>query len=480
MGLPACRGNSAGGNEDKTEDQSEDGTGGQDQEGGAGGSADNGGTGGAPQNGGSGPHEERDAALPSDGPSAPKSADCDPPALKLTRVAMASSPLALAQPPGDERIYIAERAGKIRVLKGTTLAAQPFLDMSSSVARPAGDNERGLLGLAFHSDYKTNGRFFVFYTRSGTDPHSSGNNGDLVIAEGKRSSNPETAERATKVLTTVRMNDDFHNGGFFAFGKDGLLYAGTGDSARDGYAAYRSVSGDPTKQISGICQDPKEKLCKILRIDVDQPSARPEGNWAGGDVHVWAIGVRNPFKGSFDRLTGDLYFGDVGEASWEEINFARHGEAGKNWGWALSEGNRCFPWFHNFPCQPTGEPAMVAYFHAGNGVMTDPKSYMMKGQACDSGEDFKAECARAVIGGYVYRGAKIPKLQGRYIYGDHIKNTVMSLVVEQGKSTCERDLTSDLKSSGTPIQGLTAFGEDAAGELYLMDIFGNVYRIEAE
>ena len=404
-------------------------------------------------------------------------AKCDPPKLKLTRVTTVDTPMALAQPQGDDRLYIVERAGRIRIFQNNKLVDAPFLDNRASIVPPAGDNERGLLGLAFHPQYKDNGRFFLFYTRRGTDPHSQGNAGDLVIAEGKRSAaDPNKAEAATKALKVVRHDyDDFHNGGFLAFGPDGMLYAGTGDSGRDGYNSWDG----PTKTMkSGICQDPKDPLCKILRIDVDKPTMRPAGNFPDGDVHVWALGVRNPFRGSFDKLTGDLYFGDVGEGSWEEINFAAAGSKDHNWGWAFLEGERCFPWFIPIACERTADKPLVSYFHDGTGVMTDPKSYMMMGKACSGGTN--ADCSRAVIGGFVYRGSNIPDLNGRYIYGDHVKNTVMSLVVDKGQSTCERDLTSDLKSNGTPLQGITAFGEDAAGELYVMDLFGNVYRLDGE
>ncbi|MDX2023375.1 MAG: PQQ-dependent sugar dehydrogenase [Deltaproteobacteria bacterium] len=488
VAVAACK---ASGDKDEDGAGGESGAGGDtsEQGGGAGGAAMGGrgnggaagGTAGAASSaagaGGSKPGSDTGGASGGNG-NPVSTAKCVPPKLKLTRVTTADTPMVLTQPASDPRLYIAERGGRIKIFKDGKLVSDPFLDMAASVYRPDGENERGLLGLAFHPNYKDNGRFFVFYTRSQNDMYSQGTPGDVVIAEGKRSGNPEKAERATRPISTVRHDyDDFHNGGFFAFGKDGLLYAGVGDSGEDGYKLYGGMS-NIQKQIVGKCQDPKEKLCKILRINVDKPTERPAGNWENGDVHVWALGVRNPFRGSFDRVTGDLYFGDVGEHTWEEINYAPAGSAGKNWGWALAEGKRCFPWFHKFACDATNELPLIDYFHAGDGVTTDPTSYMTMGKACTGGT--MTDCSRAVVGGYVYRGKKIADLQGRYIYGDHVKNTIFSTVVSQGKPTCDVDLTSDLRDPALPIQGITSFGEDADGELYILDLFGNVYRIEQE
>lgn len=463
-------GGAAGGNEGG---ETQSGGGG---DGGDGGSATHAGndSSGASSQGGS---AAADAGVKMDANTMVPLAKCDPPKLKLTRVTTVDTPMALAQPQGDDRLYIVERAGRIRIFMNNNLVSAPFFDNRASVVPPAGDNERGLLGLAFHPQYKDNGRFFIFYTRRGNDPYSQGNAGDLVIAEGKRSAaDPNKADPATKAIKVIRHDyDDFHNGGFLSFGPDGMLYAGTGDAGRDG---YNSWDGPSLTMKSGVCQDPKEPLCKILRIDVENPTVRPAGNFPNGDIHVWALGVRNPFRGSFDRLTGDLYFGDVGEASWEEINYAAAGTANHNWGWAFLEGDRCFPWFIPIACTKTAENPLVSYFHDGTGVMTDPASYMMMGKACMGGTN--ADCSRAVIGGFVYRGQKIPDLGGRYIYADHVKNQIMSLVVENGKSTCERDLTSDLKSNTTPLQGITGFGQDAVGELYVLDLFGNVYRFDPE
>lgn len=445
---------------------------------GEGGSGEGGGaSAGRGGSGGGGASGSPDAGT-ADAPVIMEMTPCDPPKLKLTRVGMANVPMVVTQPTGETRLFVAERAGLIRILQANgTFAGTPFLDMRSSVATPAGDNERGLLGLAFHPAYQTNGRFFVFYTRRNNDPFGGGQLGDVVIAEGKRGASADVALAMLKPLVTQRHEADFHNGGFFAFGPDGLIYAGIGDNDQDG---YRNWDRNAEIQRVGAAQALDTLVSKIVRVDVDNPSARPAGNYdtAGSLPHIWAIGVRNPFRGSFDRVTGDLYFGDVGEASWEEVNFQPRGEGKRNYGWGQREGKHCFPWFMPVACEPVGVDPLIEYFHEGQGVMTDPKSYMGMGRACFGGLD--GDCSRAVVGGYVYRGAKIPNLRGRYLYSDHVKNFVKSLVVSGGKATCERDLTADLVSNATPVRGPTGFGEDAAGELYIFDIFGNIYRIDPE
>jgi glucose/arabinose dehydrogenase len=407
---------------------------------------------------------------------------CNPPALSLTRVTQAEAPMDLAQPPGDDRLFIVERAGRIRILRGKTLVPAAWLDIRSSVVPPAGDNERGLLALAFHPKHAENQRFFILYTRRDSDPLSSGKHGDLVIAEGKTVAGSDKAAAGITVLRVIPHHyDDYHNGGLFAFGPDGLLYLGVGDSGEDGWGVLNEANCPkpcPAEkrpvQIPGPARDLQNTLGKILRIDVDRPGEKPAGNMANADRHVWAYGVRNPFRGSFDRLTGDLYFGDVGEHSYEEIDFLPAGRgAGTDFGWGLNEGTQCFPFDHQGPCPAVGRPPIHEYLHDGPGLMTDPKSFMGKGRAC-----WTQGCAAAVVGGYVYRGKKITGLSGRYLFGDHVRNKIFSFVAKDEKATCFADLTSDLKTSATPIQGLTSFAEDAAGELYLLDSFGNVYRLD--
>jgi glucose/arabinose dehydrogenase len=244
-----------------------------------------------------------------------------------------------------------------------------------------------------------------------------------------------------------------------AFGSDGMLYMTSGEDGRNYSAALK-----PTlQQLTNLAG-------KMLRIDVDNPPARPNGNFTQGDGHVWDYGLRNPWRFSFDRLTGDMYVGDVGEGSWEEVIFEPKGMGQRNYGWPTTEGNHCSP--SSAGCNMTGiSPAVFEFAHAGNGA---------NGGVCGFDETAVIDCNRAIIGGYVYRGKALPELYGRYFYGEYIKNEVRSLIVRDGRAACQADHTVDLRTAATPIQGLLSFSEDAQGELYLLDIFANVYRVERE
>lgn len=380
---------------------------------------------------------------------APPTAACTAvPKLKLTRVAKTDgAAVYVTQPTESAPLFVVRREGLIQVVVLGALLETPFLDLRRSVLEDAG--ERGLLGLAFHPQYDDNGRFFVYYTRRGNDPLSQGQGGDLVIAEGKRGATPERAEPSlTPLVVVAHSAHGNHNGGMMAFGKDGLLYAGIGDGG---------AANDPFKAGQNLRTD----LGKMLRIDVDDPRARPTGNMPEpAGIHVWAIGLRNPWRWSFDRMNGDLYIGDVGQGDWEEVHVvpAAEQKAGLNFGWSVMEGTHCF----GAPdCDRTGKLLPLAEYE-------NPP--LRNGQ----------NPGRSVIGGFVYRGRRIPCLAGRYLYGDHNTNQVWSFVQVAGQATSEVELTADLASDTTRIQGLASFGEDALGELYLGDIVGNVYRIDPE
>lgn len=394
--------------------------------------------------------------------------ECQPPKLKLTRVATAREPLALAQPKGDTRLYVAERGGLIKIIKDGVVLPEPFFDMRDSIATfmgmGLGQGERGLTNLAFHPDYASNGRFYVFYTRSVTDPFFEGvrREGDVVVAEGVRSAeNPEKAEATLKQLLVVQHDgvngrngccDDAHNGGMLAFGPDGLLYVGVGDG---GGGANQYASKVPS-------------LSKILRINVDDPAAPPPGNMTGAVPLAWAKGVRNPWRGAFDAKTGDLYFADVGEATWEEINYlpaAQLNSTNPDFGWGNPgmEGTRVVRYYPYVEtgAEPYGVLPLVEYVHP-------PDENPRRGNQ-----------ARAAVGGVVYRGG-IENMDGRYFFADYPTNTVWSLLVIEGRPYCQIDHTEDLRTDATPLQGITGFAQDQAGALYVFDIFGNIYRIEKE
>jgi len=278
---------------------------------------------------------------------------------------------------GSKRLFIVEQAGRIRALEPGAAAPRLFLDITSRVL--AG-GERGLLGLAFHPEFATNRRFFVDYTRRP--------DGATVVAEYRVSADPSVADSAETVLLTIAQPYENHNGGMVEFGPDGFLYIGMGDGGS---------GGDPENR----AQNPQELLGKILRIDVDHPESAskpysaPRSNpyaSGGGRAEVYALGLRNPWRFSFDRATGDLYAGDVGQDQVEEVDLIT---LGGNYGWRVQEGTHCYrP--GALPCDdPSLTAPVVEYQHS-----LPPK-----------------RCS--VIGGDSYRGTKFSLPPGAYVFGDH-------------------------------------------------------------
>ena len=328
---------------------------------------------------------------------------------------------------GDDRLFVVEQGGLIKVVIGGQVST--FLDISSEV----GDDgfEQGLLGLAFDPDYVTNRRFYVMYTANNAP------NGDNTIARVLRMpGDPNRADPAT--LTPMVEIPDFasnHNGGIIAF-RGPFLYAGTGDGGG---------GGDP----QGNGQSLSTKLGKILRLDVNNPptwvpASNPFVGQSGREPLIWAFGLRNPWRFSFDRQTGDLYIGDVGQQDWEEINFELAASSGaRNFGWNRMEGDHCHP--PGSTCDPSLYTRPIAEIENGNG-----------------------NCA--VTGGYVYRAPSIPSLVGRYVFGDFCSGRIWSLVA--GGSTGTPALLLDTSLA------ISSFGEDRHGELYVVDRDGGViYRL---
>ena len=335
-----------------------------------------------------------------------------------------TQPLFLDAPLGDNRLFIVEQPGRVRIVAGGNLLAAPFLDISDLVGT---GGERGLLGLAFHPQYATNGRFYVNYTDTG---------GTSRVAEYVVSSNPDRAEKTTgRVLLSVPQPASNHNGGMLAFGPDGYLYIGIGDGGG---------GGDP----SGNGQRPSTLLGALLRIDVNGGSTYtvPAGNpfvAGGGAAEVWAFGLRNPWRFSFDGQR--LYIADVGQGQWEEIDVLTTADGGANLGWSIMEGNHCYK--PSSGCNRTG--------------LTLPAFEYGHGEGC------------SVTGGYVYRGTAIPELNGHYFYGDFCSGWVRSFRYTGGGVADTWDWSGDL---GT-VSALTSFGTDGQGELYVVSGGGNVYRI---
>ncbi len=369
--------------------------------------------------------------------------------LKLTQIATGfNRAVGLAAPVGDPRLFVLEQIGRIRVIRGGNLIAAPYLDLTAKVN--AVGTEQGLLGLAFHPGFATNGRFFVFYT---SDP-----NGDVVLSEFTATPSSDTAGTSERVLLTVprRSNQDNHNGGTIVFGPDGLLYISIGD----GGAADNYLENGQNRQ---------SLMAKVLRIDVNgaQPYTVPSSNpWAAGggvpEMYVW--GLRNPWRISVDPASGDLYIGDVGQGWYEEIDHVPAGGAGRNFGWAVFEGPDCFT------ADPDG--------NLGCNMATDYARPLVAMDRRDNAP-FAGHCS--VVGGNVYHGTCMPDLAGHYFYGDYCAGTVRSLRVQGGQAVDQVDRTSDLDPQGLLYQSLSSFGIDGYGELYVTTVgTGRLYRIEVE
>ena len=336
---------------------------------------------------------------------------------------------------GSGRLFVNEQGGVIRVIdRDGSLRPQPFVDLSSRIA--AG-GERGLLGLAFHPRFAQNGRLFVHYSRAG--------DGATVVSELRAAADHQTADPSSeRILLTIAQPFANHNGGQLAFGPDGYLYLGLGDGGS---------AGDPY----GNAQNPDVLLGKILRLDVDGPHANrrayglppdnafgPDGPDPGkGDPEIWALGLRNPWRFSFDARTGDLYIGDVGQNAWEEIDRqAAMAKAGRNYGWNETEGFHCY----TAGCDRSRFVSPIAEY----------------------GHDLGC----SVSGGYVYRGSSQPRLNGVYLYGDYCSGTVWSLQVDRQRYEPRVVLRSDLS--------ISSFGQGEDGELYVADIAGGgIYHVVA-
>lgn len=330
---------------------------------------------------------------------------------------------------GSGRLYVVGQEGVIYILHGKKILAKPFLNIKKKV-RTGG--EMGLLGLAFHPGFKKNKRFFVNYTSSRGGLHT-------VIAEYKATDERTADEKSGKIIMTIGQPFPNHNGGGIVFGPDGYLYIGMGDGG---------AANDPQNRAQNL----GELLGKFLRIDVNKtkdalqygiPLNNPFINMKGARPEIWAYGLRNPWRFSFDRATGKLFAGDVGQDNKEEIDII---EGGKNYGWRIMEGTLCTP-----------------------AVNTQ----------CDSGNfiapvmDYGREEGYCVTGGYVYRGKKMPNLCGVYIYGDYGTGHIWGMRTD-GKKIIKHKLL--IKSSGLNI---ASFGEDEDGELYVVDLNGTIAQIVA-
>jgi glucose/arabinose dehydrogenase len=354
--------------------------------------------------------------------------------VRLVRVGTFDNPVYITQPPGDRsRLMVVEQTGRIMVLRGGRKLSQPFLDLRSKITY---GGEQGLLSVAFPPDYQRSGRFYVYYTdRSDVDNR---------IVEYRRSSNPDRADASSaRVVLRMPNLEANHNGGLMLFGPDGLMYVGTGDGG----------GANDQHGTRGNAQDLGSLLGKILRIDPRAsggrpyriPSSNPFVGRAGARGEIYAYGLRNPWRFSFDRRTGDLSIGDVGQDQVEEVDFVRRGRArGANFGWRVFEGNR-----RNFPGEsaPGAVGPVIVHTHA------------------------EGWCS--VTGGYIVRDPTVPSLFGRYVYGDFCEGRVRTARLRAGRAVPDRKI--DLRA----VPSISSFGEDGAGRVYVVSLSGPIYRFAA-
>ena len=353
-------------------------------------------------------------------------------ALSLVVGGLSSPDFVTSARDGSGRLFIVEKTGRIRIWKNGQLLATPFLNLSASVST---GSEQGLLGLAFSPNYTTNHRFYVNYTRL---------NGDTVISEYRAGTtgNADVADWHTgRVILKVAQPYANHNGGMLAFGREGYLYIGMGDGGG---------AGDPGNRAQNL----GTLLGKMLRIDVNGttstrayriPTTNPYVGRTGLD-EIWEIGLRNPWRFSFDRANGNLWIGDVGQNAWEEVDRTPWitGPAGKklNWGWRVMEGRHCY------------DPAVGCSIAA----TWPPVEYDHSNGRC------------AITGGYVYRGTAIPALVGAFVFGDYCSGEIWYTTAS---STNAAPLTLLLDTT----LNISSFGEDQAGELYVVDLNGGIYKV---
>jgi len=357
---------------------------------------------------------------------------------RLIRVGEFVSPVYVAALPGDRRrFFVVEQPGRIMVVRDGVPLSTPFLDIRSLVSF---GGERGLLSVAFDPDYARGGRFYVYYTARSPS-------GAITVAEYRASPNADVANPASRrqVLSIPHPRGN-HNGGQLQFGPDGYLWIGTGDGGG---------TGDP----DGAGQRLDTLLGKLLRIDPHGsglapytiPVDNPFSGQSGRRGEIWAYGLRNPWRFSFDRQTGDLVIGDVGQNAWEEIDFAPAPGRGRgaNYGWGCWEGRHAYTANDDEPeCRPA--PSQIAPVH-----------------------EYSHSRGCSVSGGYVVRDPTLPRLNGRYVYGDYCRNPLWSLRLQAPDAQDDRRL-------GLDVPGLTSFGEDSCGRVYAVSADGPVFRLEAE
>jgi glucose/arabinose dehydrogenase len=387
------------------------------------------------------------------------------PGVELQTVAQGFvSPVGLVPSPDDTgRLFVLDQVGVIRILdSGGNLLDEPFLDVRAAmVTLSESFDERGLLGLAFHPEYLDNGRFFVFYTAPPGDETPEGFDSRSRISEFFVSADPNRAEsRSERILLTIDKPQDNHNGGQLAFGPDGFLYVTVGDGGGSNDVGIGHTPG------IGNAQDRLTLLGKILRIDVDSgdpygiPPSNPFADREDARGEIWALGLRNPWRASFDLAGGQRFFvGDAGQDLFEEVHLVI---GGGNYGWNIKEGSACFD-----PDAPGTPPADCDEVDAGGIPLTDP---ILEYPHFANDEAVGV----VVIGGYVYRGSDIPELAGRYIFGDYSRGFDAAggrlfLGTEDAAGDWSMsNLTVGGQTGGDIGSFLLGFGQNLEGEVYVL------------
>lgn len=365
-------------------------------------------------------------------------------------------PVFVTHAPGDnERLFIVQKSGAIRILDlaTNTINAQNFLTVGNLVS----GGESGLLGLAFHPDYQSNGRFFVYATLNDGGVGSASRSHVLGYTV---SGNPDIANTTPTDIIAWDQPQSNHNGGWIGFGpNDGYMYVMFGDGGNSDDTGTGHTSG------TGNAQDITNNfLGKALRIDVNGTSA-PGGNYdipsdnpfvdVTGDDEIWAYGLRNPWRASFDRQTGDLWIADVGQDAWEEVDFQpATSSGGENYGWRVLEGTQQNPVYPGEPAPPGAVGPVYEYDHT----------------APPGDDDFEGN---SIFGGYVYRGPD-PELQGTYFFGDSVSGNLWSFDPNDPSGTVD-NINTELTPNVGSLNALVSFGEDAVGNLYILDIASSLF-----
>ena len=359
-------------------------------------------------------------------------------------------------PNNAKLLYIVEQAGLIKIINDGKKLSRPFFDINKRVVNPnrPGD-ERGLLGFAFHPNHTNNGKFYINYMD---------NDGNTIISEFSTNSELRADHKSERIILKLKQPYGNHNGGDIQFGPDGYLYISIGDGGK---------AGDPLN----AGQDLSSLFGKIIRIDIEQkPYGIPKSNPFFGQKdkreEIWAWGLRNVWRFSFDKQTGDKYLADVGQNKWEEVNFEpASSKGGLNYGWRIMEANHCYDPKENCPTEGLIKP-IIEYPNDAN----HPAFAFRIIEELSFSETDVEGCS--VTGGYVYRGQKIKSMQGQYIFGDYCSGNIWTLKVVNGKAINFKNRTEEINIGGGEFTTyISSFGQDSDGEIYIIDYNGGIYKL---